>query len=99
MSRLGAVAVAVYGVGLPSAFGYFLWKHRSAIDSDQVLRERGEGETSLTNPNISVRRRFRKLYEDFKPQYKYWKLVLISRKLCLAIIGILLSGNAALQVK
>ena len=98
MSRLGAVSVAVYGVGLPVTFAYFLWKHRDAITADQQLRVKGEGETSLTNPNISIRRRFRKLYEDYKPEYKYWKLVLIARKLCLAIIGILLTGNAALQV-
>jgi hypothetical protein len=32
-----------------------------------MLRERGEGETALTNPNIQVRRRFKKIYEDFRP--------------------------------
>ena len=98
MFLLGAFSLGVYGVGLPLSFSYFLWKHNDAISADQALRVRGEGETSLTNPNISVRRRFRKLYEDYKPEYKYWKLVLIARKLALAIIGILLTGNAALQV-
>ena len=33
-----------------------------AMTADQLLRAKGEGETSLTNPNIKTRRRFRKLY-------------------------------------
>ena len=97
LSRLGGLAIAVYGCGLPIAFAYFLWKHRAAIGADQQLRAKGEGETTMTNPNISVRRRFRKLYEDFKPQYKFWKLILIARKLCLAMIGILVT-DPVLQV-
>ena len=98
MSTVAAFAVVLYGIGLPVTFWYFLHRHGRAIDADQALRKRCEGETAMTNPNISVRRRFRKLYEDFKPEYKYWKLVLIARKLALAIVGILLAGNAALQV-
>ena len=98
MFILGSVSIVLYGVGLPCLFGYFLWRHRVAIECDQRLRMRGEGETSLTNPYIVVRRRFRKLYEDYKPEYRYWKLVLISRKLALAVIGILLTGNPTLQV-
>ena len=99
MSKLGAAVMVVYGGGLPLTFAYFLWRHRVAINADQLLRGRGEGETSMTNPNISIRRRYRKLYEDYKPKYKYWRLVLIARKLCLAAIGILLSSNASLQVR
>ena len=98
MSRIGLASIVLYGLGLPAAFGYLLWRHGDAINADQQLRMRGEGETSLTNPNIRVRRRFRKLYEDYKPQYKYWKLVLIGRKLALAAVGILLVANPPLQV-
>ena len=97
MSRLGLLSITVYGAGLPLAFGVLLWKHSAAITADQSLRAKGEGETGLTNPNITIRRRFRKLYEDYKPEYRYWKLVLIARKLCLATIGILLPSNPTLQ--
>ncbi len=68
------------------------------ILADQTLRERGEGESTLTNPNLFVRRRFRKLYEDYKPKYSYWKLALIVRKLSLAAVAILLSKSPNLQV-
>ena len=37
--------------------------NRAAIVADQELRMRGEGDVALTNPNIRMRRRFRKLYE------------------------------------
>jgi hypothetical protein len=37
------------------------------------------------------------LYEDYKPNRRFWKLVLIVRKLSLAMIGILIQSNSALQ--
>ena len=63
----------------------------------QTLRANGEGENALTNPNIYIRRRYKKLYEDYKAPYMYWKLVILTRKLCLAAIAILMS-NPGLQV-
>ncbi len=61
MKALGGVCVALYGIGLPVGFGYLLYRHRASIRADQRLRAKGEGETALTNPNITIRRRFRKL--------------------------------------
>ncbi len=51
----------------------------------------------MTNPNVHIRQRYKKLYEDYKPSGIYWKLVIVFRKLCLAVIVILLS-NPSLQV-
>jgi hypothetical protein len=62
MRAVGALCMAAYGLGLPCLFGFFLRKHSQSIRADQVLRAKAEGETSLTNPNIHIRRRFRKLY-------------------------------------
>jgi hypothetical protein len=45
-----------YVLGLPAAFGLFLWRHRVQVRSDQLLRERGEGDSTLTNAHIQVRR-------------------------------------------
>ncbi len=33
----------------------FLWRNRVEVQSDQVMRERGEGDSALTNPHIQVR--------------------------------------------
>ena len=43
-----------YVLGLPAIFGLFLWRHRVEVRSDQLLRERGEGDSALTNAHIQV---------------------------------------------
>jgi hypothetical protein len=50
----GLMSVLRYVLGLPAAFGVFLWRHRVEIRSDQLLRERGEGDSALTNAHIQV---------------------------------------------
>jgi hypothetical protein len=99
MRIVSSLSLVLYGFGLPLLFVWVLRTHRNAVFFDQLLRVRGEGESALTNPYIHIRRRFRKLYEDFTPNCKYWRVVLISRKLGLAMIGILLAGDAATQVR
>jgi hypothetical protein len=42
--------------------------------------------------------RYRKIYEDYKPAYNYWKLVLLIRKLLFALIVVLLDNNVEVQV-
>ncbi len=98
MRPVGTLCLVAYGLGLPLLFATLLRRNYHAIVADQLLRSKGQGETSLTNPSIHIRRRYRKLYEDYKPQFAYWKLVLIARKLVLAVTGIVLAGNASLQV-
>jgi hypothetical protein len=60
--------------------------------------QRGEGETALTNKAIQIRRRYRKIYEDFKPQFVYWKPVLLVRKLLFAFVVVLVNSNVEAQV-
>ena len=98
MIAVGVLTLTLYGMGLPVLFGWLLSRQSDAIHCDQELRAWGEGESSLTNPNIHVRRRYRKLYEDYKPQFKYWRLALIARKFLLALIGIVLAKDARQQV-
>ncbi len=47
---------------------------------------------------VQLRRRFRKIYEDYKPRFVYWKLVLLARKLCLACIVVLFDRRIEFQV-
>jgi hypothetical protein len=62
------------------------------------MRANGEGESALTNPHMSIRRRYRKLYEDFKAPFVFWKLIILARKLALAAAAILIT-NPSLQVQ
>jgi hypothetical protein len=56
MWRVAVLSLVVYGVGVPAFFSYFLVTHRAAIDADQRLRQAGEGELAITNPNLHIRR-------------------------------------------
>ena len=98
MRIVGGIAIVFVGLGLPTLFSGLLYRYRHEIYYDQLLRVRNEGETPVTNKYIRTRRRFRKLYEDYKPKFGWWKLVLLFRKLALALTGILLSNNATAQV-
>ena len=97
--RTIAIALLVgVGAGLPLLYAALLRYPGRAMFLDQLLRVRNAGETALTNPHSSTRRRYRKLYEDFTPNCLSWRLVLIARKLALAVVGTLLTGDPALQV-
>ena len=61
MRAVGGLCIVLYGLGLPVLFAFLLWRYRREITADQQLRAKAEGETSLTNPQIHIRRRFRKL--------------------------------------
>ena len=66
MRSVAAVVMVLFGAGLPLLFVAVLWWNRYPMYFDQLLRVRSEGESAATNPHISTRRRFRKLYEDYK---------------------------------
>jgi hypothetical protein len=55
MRAVAAVTIVLYILGLPAAFAGFLWRNRAAVRADQRLREKGEGDSALTNPHIQVR--------------------------------------------
>ena len=99
MTIVGGVVLALYGLGVPLAFGAFLITNYDAVVSDQALRQAGSGDTALTNPHFRMRTRYRKIYEDYNPRFVYWKLVLLARKLCFACVVVLLPGNIQAQVR
>jgi hypothetical protein len=54
MRHVATATIVVYILGLPAAFAMFLWRNRVAIRVDQRLREKGEGDSMLTNAHIKV---------------------------------------------
>ena len=59
-ARMQVVAVCtllVYAAGMPAALGVFVLAFRDVIKQDQALRERGEGDSALTNPHFHFRKR------------------------------------------
>jgi hypothetical protein len=92
MRAVAALSVVVYVLGLPMALTAFMVRTWRKVQQDQRLRERGEGDSQLTNPHFHFRRRFRKVYEDYRPAHAYWKVVVLLRKLCLGLVVVLGSG-------
>jgi hypothetical protein len=74
MRAMAVLSVLLFILGVPGAFGAILYRHRQAIVDDQLMRERGEGDSALTNRNLDIRHRYRKLYEDYKPEFIFWKV-------------------------
>jgi hypothetical protein len=93
-----ALTMLLYVIGLPVAFAAILVKHRVGIRFDQSLKQKGEGDTSLTNPYLHLRKRYGKLYGDYHPRFTYWRLVLFGRKLLFAGIIVMMNGHVEAQV-
>ena len=81
------------GLGLPLFIGSTLWTHRAAMRRDVTLWQRGVGDTAETNPDYWVRRRYSRLYIDYKPHVHWWRLVLVVRKG--SLVGVSVNRAAA----
>ena len=64
---------------------FVLIKNRLLVQEDQLLRAQNTGKTRTSNPNAyEFRKRYHKLYYQFKPHHYYWILVIIARKFMIA---------------
>jgi hypothetical protein len=88
----------VYTIGYPILLGYTLYKQRDAIVSDQLLRALGTGSTENTNPFLAVRLSFSRVYYAFKPDYYWWTLVSLARKLGVVLASLAFATNPAMQL-
>ena len=87
----------VYGMGIPATLGWFLFVSRNQIHMDQALRASGSGCNQFTNPAYRTRKRYAQIYEQFKPQYFYWRLCLMLRKFLLASTTLFFSKSPMFQ--
>jgi hypothetical protein len=73
-------ALLVYTAGYPLLIGSILYTARNVCREDQLLRAEGIGDDRNTNPHCyEFRRRYQRLYYNFKPQYYFWILIVIAR--------------------
>jgi hypothetical protein len=61
MRPVAVASLIGYTVGLPAVFLSVLVVHRTAIFQDQSLRQKNLGNDAASNPNISIRRRYKEL--------------------------------------
>ena len=92
----------IYGVGYP-LYVYVLLvlnkTNRELAMEDQLVRAQQLPNTREDNPNCyEFRKRYAKLYYQFKPDYYYWGLVTLARKFAFAVCELMLRSNAAFQL-
>jgi hypothetical protein len=85
MTTTALTSVALFSFGYPVALVLVLSYHRKQIMQDQVLWSKGLGDKE-ENPNYYIRKKYGKLYQQFKPHEFYWVVVLLFRKLSISLI-------------
>ena len=90
-------SLCLYGVGIPGLIAGILFHYRKLIVEDQLLKEVGKGDSPKENPNLHVRKRFGRVYNDFRARYYYWRLVMIARKLLLVLVAAYFHKNSMFQ--
>jgi hypothetical protein len=101
MTLLGpaVVGLLVYVIGYPLSVASLLWAKRELIMEDQLLRAKGVGYDRLSNPRAyDMRKRFRNLYYQFKPDYIFWLMAILLRKFLLAVTYIMFNKNSSFQL-
>jgi hypothetical protein len=80
----------VYALGYPAFAAYTILRNKERIMQDQILRAKNSGNTRATNPhNYDFRKRYGKLYYQFKPWHYYWILMILFRKFSIAVCGLM----------
>jgi hypothetical protein len=93
------LALFAYMFGYPAYVGLYLWRNRSLVMEDQLLRARGTGSDALTNPNaFDLRRTMGRSYYQFKPEFFLWLLAILARKLAIAATAVIFNKNPSFQM-
>ena len=92
-------ALIVYVLGYPVALAVFFFLKREVVMLDQLLRAKGVGDDPLTNPYALVTRRtMSRAYYAFKPDYYWWAILVILRKLCITCTFVMFAQTPAFQL-
>jgi len=79
----------VYSICYPAFVVLIFLTNKKKIKEDQILRAKETGNTRATNPNCyELRKKYKRLYYQFKPDQYYWILIILSRKFCIASAGL-----------
>lgn len=92
MTLVGPAVIffCLYSVGYPLFVAFILIKNSDRVKEDQLLRAKDTGNSHATNPTCyAFRKRYHLLYYQYKPDYYYWILVILSRKFLIATSGLL----------
>merc|ERR1711998_488459 len=84
------------------AFPVFIWfkfgNYKEIIFEDQVLFAQDRGRSPDTNPHFAFRKRYSKLYKNYKPEKWYWVIVILVKKLGLCFTALMFKRNPMFQL-
>lgn len=84
---VGALSLLTYSFGIPVLITIILYKNRKFIKGSQEMLLEGKGASKELNYNYYiVRKKYGKLYQFFKPEYFYWVVCVLLRKLFVSLI-------------
>ena len=90
--------MAKYSLAFPLFLYFKFYKNRQVIFEDQLLNAQDRGEVAKTNPNFNFRKRYSAMYKNYKPDYWYWALVLMAKKLAICFCGLMFRRNPMFQL-
>jgi hypothetical protein len=95
----GIAGIVVYVCLYPLITAIFFYTSRELIMEDQLLRAKGVGDDRLSNPHaFMLRQRFGRMYYQYRPDYFWWQLVVLLRKLFIGLIPVVFNANAVYQM-
>eukprot|EP01029_Cantina_marsupialis_P008525 TRINITY_DN2018_c0_g6_i1.p1 TRINITY_DN2018_c0_g6~~TRINITY_DN2018_c0_g6_i1.p1 ORF type:complete len:640 (-),score=143.98 TRINITY_DN2018_c0_g6_i1:453-2372(-) len=97
---LAAVTFLIYSVGFPLLVFLMLRGKRHYVLMDQILRAYGASENRvfLGDDCYLLRKKFSRLYYQFRPECWYWILFIIGRKFGVATASLLFHRNPSFQL-
>ena len=99
---LAVLAFIVYSLGFPIYLFHSLRKNKKLILQDQILRAYGTQNKNNVHysipPNVEdVKIRFSRLYARFHPDFYWWSLIILIRKMGICSASLVYSKNPTFQ--
>jgi len=100
------IALLVYVIGFPTFVGWLIYKFGDVIRRDQLIRAMGftqaftysESYPEVIKQAYQFRAKFSRLYYYFKPDFYFWIMTIIGRKLFVAFSSLAFATNPAFQL-
>jgi hypothetical protein len=92
------VALAIYVVGMPVLSLWWLWKNKTVIKYDQILRAQIAGDDKATNPHYAFRRTYKALYMNYRPGSWFWEFIICIRKFLIAFCSLMFRATPSFQL-
>ena len=109
LKPFAVVGFIIYSLGFPLFVFWITWYYRVQIKLDQLLRAHSMGDErfqsdvyidtracrSRERKTYDIRKKYKDIYYHFKPGKVYWMLVVLTRKLLVALFALLFRRNVA----